>query len=199
MDVCDIAHRRVPPDAAQFRRFAGHKLYRHVELQRTGDSAFLFVRHEDAALDLGGIAAGYAVDRAVRALREHGITDGFINLSGDIYALGENLDGKPWRVGVRSPEEPDAVLAAIDVSDQAIATSGDYEQFFAYHGRRYHHIMDTGTGEPVLATCHSVTVTAGSCVDADAASTSVFGLDAAEASQLLANAAPDARVRYYAA
>jgi thiamine biosynthesis lipoprotein len=190
VDLWDVKHRHTPPAAEQVKRLAGRRLYRSIDV----DERSVFVREPDALIDLGGIACGYAVDRAVAVLREWGIYNGYINVGGDIYALGHATDGEPWQVGVRSPDDPNALIATIALSDAAIATSGDYEQGFTYGGRRYHHIIDPASAEPRLTRTHTVTVVADRCVDADAASTAVFGLSAAAAQRVLALRAPSSRI-----
>ncbi|HEX6559047.1 MAG TPA: FAD:protein FMN transferase, partial [Longimicrobiales bacterium] len=120
--------------------------------------------------------------------------NGFINVSGDIYALGENEAGEPWKVGVRSPSDPDALIATAEVSDAAIATSGDYEQFFMYHGRRYHHIMDPHTAAPRATKIHTITIQADNCLTCDVASTALFGLDTAHAQRILSARSSSSRV-----
>ena len=139
----------------------------------------------DAAIDLGGIAKGYAVDRAADALRRRGIARGIVNVGGDLYAIGRSEDGDPWRVGIRSPADPGGLIGTLDVADAAVATSGDYERFFEYRGRRYHHLLDPETAAPRVSAAHSVTIRASSCMDADAAATAVFGRDRADATRVL--------------
>jgi thiamine biosynthesis lipoprotein len=142
----------------------------------------------DAAIDLGGIAKGYGVDRAADALRHQGIARGIVNVGGDLYAIGRSEDGDPWRVGIRSPTDPDGLMGTLEVADAAVATSGDYERFFEYRGRRFHHLLDPETAAPRVSAAHSVTVRAASCIDADAAATAVFGLDQTDAARLLRSA-----------
>jgi thiamine biosynthesis lipoprotein len=98
-----------------------------------------------------------------------------VNLSGDLYAMGRSEDGNPWRVGIRSPERADHVVATVQVEDAAVTTSGDYVKFFQYQGRRYHHLLDPVTGGPRLSLMHSITVQAADCMSADAAATACFG------------------------
>lgn len=192
VDLWDVKRRHAPPPPAEVRRMAGRRLYRAIDLDagaprvRFGDP--------DVQLDLGGIAAGYGVDRAVAVLRDWGIRDGFVNLGGDVYALGVSEDGDPWEVGVRSPHDAAALAGRVRLSDRAVTTSGDYEQFFDHGGRRYHHILDPATGEPRRSPTHGVTVAAPSCMDADAAATACFGLSREDARRLLARAAPGAEV-----
>jgi FAD:protein FMN transferase len=146
---------------------------------------------DDVAIDLGGIAKGYAVDRAVAALQAWGITGALVNAGGDLYVLGTSAAGEPWRVGIRSPDEPTRLAATLELQDRAVATSGDYEQYFEHDGRRYHHLLDPRTAAPHYTEGQSVTVIAGSCMAADAAATSVFGLPDAEVRRVLAASGRD--------
>jgi thiamine biosynthesis lipoprotein len=147
-----------------------------------------------AAIDLGGIAKGYAVDLAVRSLREWGIEHGLVNAGGDLYAMGESEDGDPWSVGVRSPQDPTEISYRFELANAAVATSGDYLQNFRYGGTLYHHLLDPVTAAPRRTTVHSVTVTADNCMAADAAATAVFGMEHEKAERMLKSAAPRARV-----
>jgi thiamine biosynthesis lipoprotein len=175
VELWDVEHRTVPPPAALVRRLAGRRLYRTLDLDRTAGHARVRFADRDVEIDLGGIAKGYGVDRAVAALREWGITRGIVDVGGDLYALGRTEDGEPWRVGIRSPTDPEGLVGTLDVADAAVATSGDYERFFLYHGRRYHHLLDPATAAPRLTPIHSVTIRAHSCLAADAGATAVYG------------------------
>jgi len=190
VDLWDVKHRHTPPAHEQVQRLAGRHLYRSID----ADQQSVFVREPDALIDLGGIACGYGVDRAVAVLRDWGIHNGYINVGGDIYALGHDADGEPWQVGVRSPADANALITTVPLSDAAIATSGDYEQGYTYRGRRYHHIIDPASAEPRLTRTHTLTVVADKCIDADAASTAVFGLSQAAAQRVLALRAPTSRI-----
>lgn len=150
----------------------------------------------DAALDLGGIAKGFGVDAAVAALRDWGVRHALVGAGGDLYALGRSPEGDPWRIGVRDPANPRAAVATLELEDAGVATSGDYEQYFDHGGVRYHHLLDPRTGAPTRAPHRSVTVTAESCMRADAAATALFGMPRAAAERLLARRAPNARVVY---
>jgi FAD:protein FMN transferase len=194
VDLWDVKHRTAPPAADRVQRLAGRRLYRHIDVDASAATPSIFVREPDAAIDLGGIAAGYGVDRAVAVLREWGIRSAFINLGGDIYALGHAADGEPWRVGIRSPESADRLIATVTIEDAAIATSGDYEQGYDFGGRRYHHIIDPASAEPRRTPMHTVTVIADTCMDADAASTAVFGMQPDAARQVLSLRAPASRI-----
>jgi len=186
IEVWDVGHRHAPPPAAAFQRLAGRHLYRAVTVDRRDGRPVVRLDDPDAGIDLGGIAKGYAVDLAVQALRDAGVTDAVVNAGGDLYAMGRSADGDRWQVGVQSPADPSQVAETLELEDAALATSGDYLQGFDFHGRRFHHILDPETAEPRVAASHSVTVRAARCLDADAAATTVFGMAGAGAGKLLA-------------
>ncbi len=150
-------------------------------LQVTGQ----LVSKRDPALqvDLGGIAKGYAVDRAVNLLRKRGITSAAVNAGGDISLIGDH-DGQPWRIGIQHPRQQGAVLTTLPIVNRAVVTSGDYERFFERDGVRYHHIFDPATGAPARL-CQSVTVVADDAATADALATAAFVLGPKRGLQLL--------------
>lgn len=194
VELWDVAHRHEPPAAALVRRLEGQSFHQHIQLGKERGAPAVFFTSPNVHLDLGGIACGYGVDLAIESLRRWGIRDALVNVSGDIFALGHAPDGSPWRVGIRSPADPNEVIAAVDISDRAIATSGDYEQFFMYRGTRYHHLMDPDHAAPRRSLVHTITVVADRCSDADAASTAVFDMEPAGARRLLAARSPGAYV-----
>jgi thiamine biosynthesis lipoprotein len=100
-------------------------------------------------LDFGGIGKEYAADRAAVICRDLGIVHALVNLGGDVRAVGPRADGSPWRVGIRDPRRDDATIASILLDDAAVATSGDYERYFEIGERRYCHLLDPRTGQPV--------------------------------------------------
>ena len=126
-------------------------------------------------LDLGAAAKGYAVDRMVAVFEEAGIAGGLIDAGGDIRYWGAKPDGRPWVFGVQHPRDPKRYIEVDDLGLAAIATSGDYQQYFEWEGARYHHLLDPRTGYPARA-CVSATVWAGTALDADILSTAVFVL-----------------------
>jgi FAD:protein FMN transferase len=197
-ELWDVAHRTEPPPSGELVRLAGRRLHRAVRVERGAGGALVAFDSPDVALDLGGIAKGYAVDRAVAALRDWGITDALVNAGGDLYAMGTAEQGRPWTVGVRSPDDPRVLVRTLPLSDGAVATSGDYEQFFEHGGHRYHHLLDPATAAPRQAARRSVTVVARSCMEADAAATAVFGMTARGAAEVLRRAGTGARVLEHA-
>lgn len=187
----DVADRRVPPPADRVRRFAGRHLYRTLELERRGSGAAVRLHSPEAGVDLGGIAKGYGVDRAVDALRRHGVRDAIVNVGGDLYAMGRSEDGDAWEIGILSPADPRRLATTVTATDRAIATSGDYMRYFDYRGRRYHHLLDPQTGAPRRSRLHSVTMAASTCLAADAAATACFGLEPEPARRLVPRASAE--------
>lgn len=190
----DVANRHEPPPERQVARLAGRHLFHAVEVGRGRRGAALRYHDPDARLDLGGIAKGYGVDRAVAALRRFGVAHALVDVGGDLYALGTAPDGAPWRIGIRDPRDPGALIGTLDVADAAVATSGTYMQYFRYRGRRYHHLIDPLTGAPRLTSEETLTVRADRCIDADAAATALFGMSPGRAGAVLARLAPGAEV-----
>jgi thiamine biosynthesis lipoprotein len=143
-------------------------------LEMDEDRQTLFLKRPGMELALGGIAKGYAVDRAFRFLQSRGFTDLIVNAGGDLRTGGTKF-GAPWVVGIQDPRNKTRVMATIAVKDGAIATSGDYERYFIKDGVRYHHILDPVTGFPARAS-RSVTILADELIWADALATAVFVL-----------------------
>ncbi|HSJ10487.1 MAG TPA: FAD:protein FMN transferase [Longimicrobiales bacterium] len=188
VELWDVAHRTSPPAARDVGALARRGLHRHVEVGTSNGRDVLVFHDDDVALDLGGIAKGYAVDRAVAALREWGVANALVNAGGDLYALGTSLEGDDWQVGIRSPDSPYGITATRPLRDGAIATSGDYEQHFMHDGRRYHHLLDPETAAPRATGVHSLTIAAASCISADAAATALFGIAPERSGSVIARA-----------
>ena len=129
------------------------------------------------ALDLGGIAKGYTLDRAAVVMEKLGVTSALVNLGGDVLVIGEREPGKPWRIGVQDPRNPKGIVAVAALKDGVIVTSGDYERFFIQNNKRYHHLIDPSTGYPADK-LQSVTILAPHGITAEAVSVSVFVMGA---------------------
>ena len=125
-------------------------------------------------IDLGALAKGYAIDCAVKKLMQHNIRSCLINAGGDIYCLG-NKFGKPWEIALKDPREND-FIDYLKLEDKAVATSGDYAQYFIRKNERFTHIINPRTGSPVTSEIVSVTVIARDCLTADALATAIFVL-----------------------
>ena len=154
---------------------------RFVQLSEGQQARFL---KPEMALDLGGIAKGYAVDEAARVLRSKGFKDFFIDAGGDIYVGGQNCKGKPWRIGIRNPAQKDQIIDIVEVRNQAVTTSGDYEQYVEIDGQTYSHIIDPRTGYPQKGIL-SATVIAPIAHEADALSTALCVLPEKEGIELM--------------
>ena len=194
VQLWDVTHRHAPPPQERVAALAGRRLYRSLDLTATAVGGRVRFADADVSLDLGGIGKGYAVDKAVEVLRAAGVTRGFVNVGGDLVALGASEDGDPWRVGVRDPNDPRGLLGTLELCDAAVATSGDAEQAFEYEGRRYHHLLDPATGAPRCSPVRSLSVQATTCMEADAAATACFGREAELSARCLSRWVPGARL-----
>jgi thiamine biosynthesis lipoprotein len=139
------------------------------------------------AVDLGGIAKGYAADRAIEQYRAMGVRAALINLGGNVKVFGEKPDGQPWVVGLQDPDgERGVFFGALSVSDASVVTSGGYERYLAIGGEKYHHIIDPASGRPASSGLLSATVVARESMRADALATAAFVLGRERAARLLA-------------
>lgn len=141
-------------------------------------------------MDFSAIAKGYGCDIASRKLDELGVTNYMIEVGGEVVAKGTNAKGKPWRIGISTPEEDslqqnNELQAVVALSKGAIATSGNYRRFYYKGGRKYAHTIDPRTGYPVQHEVLSATVLADRCVLADAYATSFMVLGLEKSKQVL--------------
>ena len=126
------------------------------------------------SFDLGGIAKGFAVDQAVKAVKKLGINSGIINLAGNMYCFPEPFPQRQaYRIGIKDPLNKKQLCGYIDLLDCSLATSGDYERYVTIKGKRYTHIMDVRTGKPITKMLSVTVITPSACV-ADYLSTSIF-------------------------
>jgi thiamine biosynthesis lipoprotein len=177
--------KKVMPDARSIRKALQKVDYRMMRTNISTGTAYL--GNEHMSVDTGGIAKGYAADRAVEKLKALGISSGLVAIAGDIRGFGRKPDGRAWTIGIRSPRggvDTDEVMATIELSDEAVSTSGDYERFFIREGMRYHHILNPKTGYPATESI-SVTVVAPEAVLTDGFSTGVFVMGPKKGVQLL--------------
>ncbi len=137
------------------------------------------------AIGLGGMAKGYALDRAGAVLRQSGFDNFLIDGGGDLLCSGKR-QGKPWQIGVQRPRGGrGGLLALLTLTGGAVTTSGDYERFRIVDGIRYHHIIDPRTGQPARNS-RSVTVVAHTAEEADVLATAIFVLGPVEGLRLAA-------------
>ena len=139
-------------------------------------------------LDCSAIAKGYGVDAVARLLKSKGIDNYMVEIGGEIVASGESPKGAPWRIGVSKPDDDSVnvsneIQGIINISNRAMATSGNYRNFYYKGGKKYAHTIDPKTGCPVQHSILSATVVSDECAKADAYATAfmVMGLDKAKA------------------
>ena len=134
-------------------------------------------------INLGGIAKGYAIDRAADIIGQCGITQAMVSAGGDSRIIGDRK-GRPWVIGIKHPRDPEAIAIRLLLSESAISTSGDYERFFIENGNRVHHIINPATGRSATSSW-SATVVGPDALTTDALSTTLFILGAVEGLALI--------------
>lgn len=141
------------------------------------DNGSLKKQNPALSLDFASIAKGYGVDQISALLRSRGIENFLVEIGGEVYAAGFKKNGDPWRVGINYPHRDapaDKVYRIVTLHDRAMATSGDYRNFFEVGGRYFSHVLDPRTGYPVSNRVVSVSVTSPSCMLADGLATAVM-------------------------
>lgn len=150
------------------------------------DGPYLRLPMKGMELDFGGIVKEYAVDCAVKRLRDAGVLSGIVDLAGDIAVIGNQPDGSPWQISIRDPFN-EGSFCAVNLTDAAIATSGSYERRIAYQGKDYGHLLDPETGWPAPGPA-SVTVIDAHCLTAGAVATTACLLTEEKAANWLGSA-----------
>ena len=130
---------------------------------------------EDQKIDLGGIAKGYTGEKLTEIFREYDISSALVSLGGNVQAVGTKPDGSYWKVGIRDPKgSQQDYVGVLEVSDEAVVTSGGYERYFEENGQTYIHILDPRTGYPVEGDLESVTIVSKDGTMADGLSTALY-------------------------
>ncbi len=150
------------------------------------------LKKDGMGITLGGIAKGYAVDKVIEALKQNGIEHALVSAGGDIRTLGNKLDETPWRIAIRNPQDKKGSIMSLELSDKAVATSGNYERFLN-DGTISPHIVDPRTGS-IVQGLMSVTILAENTIDADALSTAVFVLGAEDGIRLVERSGSEALI-----
>ena len=145
--------------------------YRNIMLDRTHKTVML--KHEGMRIGFGGIGKGHAAEKAKQVMQQMGITSGVVNASGDLTAWGFQPNGAPWTIGIVRPDGSGEVFSYLNVTNMAVATSGNYEKFIMIDGKRYSHTIDPRTGFPVRG-IKSVTIITPNAELADAMATPVM-------------------------
>jgi thiamine biosynthesis lipoprotein len=166
-----------PPDARRIEALRGTVGFDRVETR----PGALVKRVASVTLDLSSIAKGYGVDQVAAVVRGEGFADFVVEIGGEVAAAGSRRGGGPWRVGIHRPRAdaaPDELYRVVALRDAALATSGDYRQFFVRDGVRYTHVLDPRTGRPVANGVVSASVLAPDCTLADGLATAVMVMGA---------------------
>jgi thiamine biosynthesis lipoprotein len=158
------------PDSVEIRSVLSRVNYRDILFE----NGTVMLRFSGMEIDLGGIAKGYIIDRAVASLEEAGIRSGIVEAGGDLRIWGSHPYRELWKIGIKHPRgNGNDLIGVIQTKAISIATSGDYERYFMQDGKRYHHLLDPRTGYPATG-CVSVTIVSEDAVFADAYATAVF-------------------------
>lgn len=158
------------PDAATAKKMVRLINYRNVILN--DEACTVFLLEKGMRIGFGGIGKGYAAERAKLVMREQGVESGVVNASGDLNAWGLQPDGKKWTIGIVNPDSSHQVFSYLNISDLAVATSGNYEKYVMIDGKKYSHTINPRTGLPVTG-IKSVTIISTNAEIADAMATPV--------------------------
>ena len=165
--------RPAPPTALEIEAAMRHVGSDHLEVQL--DPPALRKSDPKLQIDLSAIAKGFAVDQIVIILEQSGIENCLVDIGGEIRALGRKPDNSPWIVGIESPNpDEEAIQRTLPLDNRALATSGDYRNYFEFKGKRYSHEIDPRTGYPIEHDLVSASVMAGDCMTADAWATALM-------------------------
>lgn len=137
------------------------------------NNSTIFLKFEGMKLGLGGIGQGFIADKIKFLLTSKGVVAGIVNISGDINTWGKQTNGEKWKVGIKNPLNKNKIFATFPLDDSAVETSGSYEKYVTFNGKRYSHIIDTRTGYPATGVI-SVSVFAKTTELADALATGIF-------------------------
>lgn len=137
------------------------------------ESKNIKLKQRGMGIDVGALAKGYAIDAAVKELKRNGIDAAVVRAGGDMFCLGTKHT-QPWKVGLQHPRKKGKIVTTLTLQNQAVATSGDYQQFIDVGSNRYHHIINPKTGYPVQSGVVSVSVIAKDAMTADVVATCVF-------------------------
>ena len=159
------------PDRAIAKKMVRLINYRNILLNKEKNTVFL--KEKGMRIGFGGIGKGYAAERAKVMMKSNGAASGIVNASGDLTTWGLQPNGKPWTIGVSNPNLSGKVFSYMDISNMAVATSGNYEKFVMINGKRYSHTIDPRTGMPVTG-IKSVTIITTNAEIADAMTTPVM-------------------------
>ncbi len=151
------------------------KLVNYEDIVMSEKDNSIGLKHANQAIDIGGIAKGYAADEVKKVFKNHKIKSALIDLGGNIFALGKKPDKTLWNVGIQNPFNTRGEhIGVISGENKSIVTSGNYERYFTKDGKVYHHIIDPKTGYPSESEIISATIISDYSIDGDGLSTGVY-------------------------
>jgi thiamine biosynthesis lipoprotein len=162
------------PEALEIKEQLQRIGFQHIDIFPEG---YLQKKKSAVSLDLASIAKGYAVDRVSGLLQVSGIENFLVEIGGEVFAAGYRKDGTPWRVGINQPSVTASttdVYQVVPLHNRAMATSGDYRNYFETDGKRFSHILDPRTGYPINNGVVSVSIVTDSCMFADGLATAIM-------------------------
>jgi FAD:protein FMN transferase len=159
------------PDVVTAKKMARLINYRNIELDKSRFTVML--KEKGMRIGFGGIGKGYAAERAKFVMKENGAGSGVVNASGDMTTWGLQPNGDPWTIGIADPDSKGKAFSYLNITDMAVATSGNYEKFIMVNGRKYSHTINPKTGLPVRG-IKSVTILSPNAEIADAMATPVM-------------------------
>ena len=170
-------HQNELPDPETAKKMVRLINYRNILLDNAAKTVML--KEKGMRIGLGGIGKGYAAEKTRQYLKSLGATAGIVNASGDLTTWGMQPNGKPWTIGIADPNNASSIFSYLEVSDMAVATSGNYEKFIWVNGRKYSHTINPKTGLPITG-IKSVTILTPNAELADALTTpiAIMGIEA---------------------
>jgi FAD:protein FMN transferase len=159
------------PDKETAKKMVRLINYRNIILDK--EKTTVFLKEKGMRIGFGGIGKGYAAEKARQVMKEKGLGSGIVNASGDLATWGYQPNGKPWTIGIVDPNAKAQVFSYMNITDLAIATSGNYEKYIMVDGKKYSHTINPRTGLPVRG-IKSVTIISPNAEIADAMATPVM-------------------------
>ena len=170
------------PSAEAIKKSVEKVGYKNIILDSVNSTIFL--KLTGMKIGFGALGEGYATHKCQQMMLAKGIQSGIVNATGDMSVWGTQINGKPWNIGIKNPFEPSEILAVVTLKQGAVTTSGSYEKFVVFNGKRYSHIINPATGYPSTGLC-SVTIFGPNAEKANGFSTSAIVLGQKQAIQLL--------------
>lgn len=149
--------------------------YKHIELNEEEQTVFL--KKYGMGIDLGAIAKGYTADVVANILKRNGVTSAVIDLGGNLYCIGLNVNDNKWRIGIQNPHiniERGTIVGYVEIENKSLVTSGIYERYFENNNKVYHHLLNPATGYPIDNELASVTIISDLSIEGDGLSTPIF-------------------------